>query len=88
MGRVTVKATYSLDEDTIRELEAIARRLGTSKSEAIRRAIALLARSQPDPGDDELAALEELQHRLSLSRADVDAWQAEVRAERLAAGGD
>ena len=86
MARTTVKATYTLDADTIRELERIARALGTTKSDTIRRAIALLARAQPSTCDEALAALDDLQEQLSLSAADAAAWQAAVRAERDAAG--
>ena len=88
MPRTTVKATYTLDEATIRELERLARRLGTSKSEAIRRAIALLSRSQPSPGGDEIAALDEIQRTLALTPTDLAAWQDEVRAERLTTRSD
>ena len=86
MARTTVKATYTLDADTIRELERIARALGTTKSDTIRRAIALLARAQPSTGDEALAALDDMQEQLPLSVADAAAWQTAVRAERDAAG--
>jgi hypothetical protein len=39
MATTTVKSTYSLDVDTVRELDAVARRWRVSKSEALRRAI-------------------------------------------------
>lgn len=36
MATPTIKSTYTLDLDTIRALEDMARRLGVSKSEALR----------------------------------------------------
>lgn len=38
-----IKATYSLDPETIALLERVSRRWGVSKSEALRRAIQALA---------------------------------------------
>jgi Ribbon-helix-helix protein, copG family len=43
MATPTIKSTYTLDLDTVRALEDMARRLGVSKSEALRRAIRLAA---------------------------------------------
>lgn len=86
MGKTTVKATYSLDEETMRQLESTARRLGTSKSETIRRAIALLAGSEPDTAHSQLAALDDLQALVARSDIDLDAWAADVRREREAFG--
>jgi len=39
MARMTIRSTYALDVETVRALERMARRLGISKSEALRRAI-------------------------------------------------
>lgn len=82
MGETTIKATYSLSEETIRELRLIAERLGTSESETVSRAIALLASTHPVPRSPQIEALNELQGRPELREADLDAWIAEVRSER------
>ena len=86
MPRTTVKATYTLDPETIRQLERIARAMGTSKSEAIRRAIALLASTEPAAGSDAVLALDELQQALAIDAGQAAAWQEAVRAERAASG--
>jgi len=76
-----IKATYSLDEATIRQLERVSRRWGVSKSEAIRRAIAGAAAAS-DEGDPRLDALDRLQSAMQLSRAGANAWIRRVREER------
>jgi predicted transcriptional regulator len=86
VARTTVKATYSLDEETIRTLEGLARRLSISKSEVMRRAIHHLARSDLVPGDAEIAALDELQRTLALTPREAEEWETRVRSERLASG--
>lgn len=86
MPRTTVKATYTLDPGTIHQLERIARVMGTTKSEAIRRAIALLASTEPVAGVDAIRALDEVQQATALSAGDAAAWRAAVRAERAASG--
>ncbi len=85
MATPTVKSTYSMDLETVRTLEAVARRWGVSKSEALRRAIRAAA-GQPAPGqaDDGLAALEELQRGLNLTPRAADAWGHAIRTERRA----
>ena len=84
MATRSVKATYSLDEETTRTLEGLARRLGVSKSEALRRAIRQLASLDLDPGDAELVALDRLQQKLGLTASEADEWASRVRRERLA----
>lgn len=82
-----IKATYSLDAETVGALERVARRWGVSKSEALRRAIhasvasapAEEAESEPNP---RLAAFRRLQAIMNIDRAKADAWIAEIRAER------
>ena len=80
-----VKATYTLDVETVRALEALARRLNTSKSEALRRAIRAASGSAPAASSPALAALDQLQRSAGLTRARASAWMAQVRAERRAA---
>jgi Arc/MetJ-type ribon-helix-helix transcriptional regulator len=77
-----IKATYSLDADTMRVLERVAKRWGISKSEALRRAVRALAattgKSEPE------SALDELQAAAGVSSAQATRWVKEVRAERKA----
>jgi hypothetical protein len=84
-----IKATYTLDPDTVRALEAMARRLGVSKSEALRRAIHIADRSgrrgrrdRADEADPRLAALDRLQKRMALTPEAVEAWVEEARQLR------
>ena len=84
-----IKATYTLDPDTVRALEAMARRLGVSKSEALRRAIHIAARAgrlgrgdRPGETDPRLAALDRLRKRLALTPESADAWVRETRQLR------
>ena len=91
-----IKATYSLDPETVGALERVARRWGVSKSEALRRAIHASETAPavpvdpavaPEPGDEpnpRLAAFRRLQAMMNLDRASADAWVAEIRAERRA----
>ena len=85
MPAASIKATYSLDPETIRSLDRIARRWDVSKSEALRRAIrgaesadAAASRS------DAVAALDELQARLSLDKGAAEGWSRAIRTERAA----
>jgi hypothetical protein len=80
MARITIKATYALDVDTVRSLEQTARRWKVSKSEALRRAIRAAAHSAP--GDDATRALEELQRLLNLSGSKAEGWARRVHGER------
>lgn len=84
MATTTVKATYSLDEETVRTLDHLAQRLRVPKSEALRRAIHHLAHQDLAPGDVEIAALDELQLRLGLTMREAESWASRVRRERLA----
>jgi len=83
MARTTIKATYSLDPETVRKLEQMARRWGVSKSEALARAIRSVA-AQPAPRPEAVAALDELQGALALTERTAVAWAREVRRERRA----
>lgn len=88
-----IKATYSLDVETVGALERVARRWGVSKSEALRRAIQASDASATTPatasgGEDttnpRLAAFRRLQRIMNLDAAAADAWIADIRAERAA----
>ncbi|MEE4331747.1 MAG: ribbon-helix-helix protein, CopG family [Wenzhouxiangella sp.] len=84
MPASTVKSTYSLDLATVRDLERLARRFGTSKSEVLRRAVRALAQQEPDLAAQSLQALNELQSKAELSEARARKWAAQVRDERIA----
>ena len=88
MATPTVKSTYSLDPQTVHDLERLARRFGTSKSEILRRAVHALARQESTPEDQRLQALEELQKRVGLTAEQAEDWAAQVRRERAEMGRD
>jgi hypothetical protein len=79
-----VKATYSLDLDTVRALERLARRWGVPKSEALRRVIRAAGEADRAAADHPASALDALQGALRLSPGRAAAWAREVRAERRA----
>ncbi len=78
-----LKATYSLDAETMRVLERVAARWGVSKSEALRRAIraSVTLPSGDTPGASTLDTLQEL---AGLTTADAAKWASTARAERRA----
>jgi hypothetical protein len=83
MATQTIKGTYSLDVETVRTLEALARRWNVSKSEALRRVIQASAAREPREAEREaLRALDDLQRSLDLSAGAATAWSAGARAER------
>jgi hypothetical protein len=77
-----IKATYSLDADTVRVLERAAHRWGVSKSEALRRAIRALASTSASSEAED--ALDQLQAAAGLTAKSADRWAKDVRAERRA----
>ena len=86
MATATIKSTYSLDVESLRALEELARRWGVSTSEALRRAIRSEASRQPVRGGDALAALDQLQASLRARNVDLEQWAREVESGRWAAG--
>ncbi|SRR6266487_264540 len=83
MATQTVKTTYSLDLETVRTLEALARRWNVSKSEALRRAIRATATRQPlEAQRHAVKALDDLQRSLGLDNRASARWQKAARAER------
>ena len=84
MSNPSTKATYNLDAHTIRKLEAMARRWGVSKSEALRRAVKSAAVNGHKKESSALKALDRLQESLNLTAAKARAWVGRVRAERRA----
>jgi len=80
-----IKSTYSLSEETVRELDRLAKHHAISKSEVLRRAVHQMARQDhPSEGGETTAALDELQRRLGLTAQAADAWASQVRRERFA----
>jgi hypothetical protein len=82
MATPHVKSTYSMDIETTQLLESLARRWRVSKSEALRRAIRSAAGETAVEGGDALAALDELQGSLGLSRSAAARWADDARKER------
>ena len=82
MAVTTIKSTYSLDVETVRQLEAMARRWKVSKTEALRRAIRAAARQHPTEAQGKLEALERLQSSLDLNQVERERWEKVVRDER------
>lgn len=80
MAITSVRSTYSLDVETMRRIENLAGRWDVSKSEVLRRAIKMA--HDETAGAERVALLRELQQRASLTSEQVDAWVADVRAER------
>ena len=86
MATETIKGTYSLDVETVRALERLARRWNVSKSEALRRVIRASAAQAPrDAGHEALRALDDLQRALNLSARAAVRWSAFARAGRRSA---
>ena len=86
MATITIKSTYSLDVETVRQLEQLAKRWNTSKSGALRRAIQSAAKQVRSDHNEALDALDRLQALLALDRESARAWADEARQERRAAG--
>ena len=85
MAIMTIKSTYSLDVESVRVLEALARRWRVSKSEVLRRAIRIAAAGE-EPGEDvSLGALDRLQTSLRERKVDVPQWAQDQKADRRAA---
>ena len=85
MASSKIKSTYSLDVETVRHLEGMARRWNVSKSEALRRAI-LAAAEMEVPDEAALLALDQLQQSMNLTEEQSAAWTKRIRAERAAGG--
>ena len=84
MAVTTIKSTYSLDVETVRTLEMLARRWNVSKSEVLRRAIRAAAGEKSPRARKKLEALRQLQASFKARGVDLAAWEREVRAERHA----
>jgi len=84
MATTSIKSTYSLDVDSVRQLEAMAQRWNVSKSEALRRAIRTAASQLTVPARDAVDALDRLQASLNLSKDAAARWENRSRRERRA----
>ena len=86
MATLTVKSTYSLDVETVGQLESLARRWNTSKSAALRRAIRMAAKEELPADREGLNALDRLQSLLALDSGAAAVWEVRTRQERRAGG--
>ena len=84
MATLTVKSTYSLNAETGRQLEGLAKRWNTSKSGALRRAIRPAAEQTLLEDGKRLNALQRLQDLLALDRESARGWESQVMQERRA----
>jgi hypothetical protein len=84
MPSTSVKATYSLDPETVRLLERMARRWNVTKSEALRKAIHLASAEGSEDRQEPLAAFERLQRSSALREPAVRQWLHDIAAERKA----
>ena len=85
MAILTVKSTYSLDLETVQQLEGLAKHWNTSKSAALRRAIRTAAGRALPLNTEGLDALDRLQRLLSLDQQTAADWENGVKRERHAA---
>lgn len=81
---MSIKSTYSLDLESVRALEALAKRWNVSKSEVLRRAIRIAANEDVPTQNAALDALDRLQSSLRERKIDTAQWAKELRAERRA----
>lgn len=82
MAPKMVRSTFSLDIETARALEVLARRWEVSKSEAVRRAVGAVAEKEGPRARKKLEALDKLQASVKARGIDLEAWEQEVRATR------
>ena len=80
-----IKSTYSLDVESVRMLETLAKRWRVSKTEVLRRAIRIAATEGKSVNDAALGALDRLQVSVDERKVDVGRWERDLKAERRAA---
>ena len=85
MATTTIKSTYSLDVESVRTLEALARRWQVSKSEVLRRALRIASTTRDDGESTPLEALTRLQETVRKRGVDLTEWSRDLKAERRAA---
>lgn len=91
MATMTIKSTFSLDVDTARRLEELARCWNVSKSAALRRAIRAASAQTPSRSETRRRALRALQRSVASRGVDLAAWEreaAEIRAGSFPRLGD
>ncbi|MGQ0767078.1 MAG: ribbon-helix-helix protein, CopG family [Gemmatimonadota bacterium] len=84
MATPTIKGTYSLDQETVKLLDRLARRWRVTKSEALRRSIRSAAAADSSANQPELALLDQLQAAAVREVPSIRKWAASVREERRA----
>ncbi len=84
MATTSVRSTYSLDVETMRRIENLARRWDVSKSEVLRRAVRMA--DEQTAVSERVAAFKQLQATVNLTPGKADAWVDRIRAERDAWG--
>ena len=84
MASTMVKTTYSLDVETVRALEDLAKRWDVPKSEALRRAIRAASQATSLKSSDALQALDEIHKEFALSPEAARRWVKAISAERRA----
>lgn len=80
MAIPSIKATYTIDVETKRALDELAKRWEVSRSEALRRAVRQA--SGTSAASSRLAAFEALQQRVTLSRVQAERWATRQRSDR------
>lgn len=83
MAVTSIKSTYSLDVESVRMLEALARNWKVSKSEVLRRALRIAVR-EGGPGKAATSSLDQLQASLRERKVNLTRWAADVKHERRA----
>ena len=84
MAIPTIKSTYSLDVESVRTLETLAKRWRVSKTEVLRRAIRIAATEGTSENDSALGVLDRLQTSVRERNIDVSRWERDLKAERRA----
>ena len=84
MAVTTIKSTYSLDVESVRQLEGLASRWKVPKSEVLRRVIRLAAAEENLDDNSKLAALDRLQASVRDRNVDLAQWARDSRTERYA----
>ena len=80
MAITSVRSTYSLDIESMRRIDNLARRWDVSKSEVLRRALRIA--DEQSARSERAEALKLLQVSMDLSRERVEGWVADIRSER------
>ena len=82
MAVTSVKATYSLDVETVKSLDRLAELWRVPKSEALRRAIRMAAELHAGVDSGTTTVLDQLQRSLALDEDAAARWMAAARTER------